>query len=127
MNAGNLDTTNLLLGVMAAVSVLEAILLIGIGVMAYRLYTRTMVTLRDIEARQVAPVVARVSALMTRVDGILVDLKDVSSRVSSRTERVDTAIRNTTSSVSSGVNRVLTLVHTARAAVDGLLHRRADG
>ncbi len=29
---GNLGTTNLLLGIMAAVSVLEALLLIGVGV-----------------------------------------------------------------------------------------------
>ena len=42
MNAGNLDTTNLLLGIMAAVSVLEALVLIGVGVMAYRLYTQAM-------------------------------------------------------------------------------------
>ena len=52
MNAANLDTTNLLLGIMAAVSVLEAILLIGLGVMAYRLYGRTIVRFqRSIKAR----------------------------------------------------------------------------
>src|SRR5216117_3129461 len=139
MNAGNLDTTNLLLGIMAAVSVLEALLLIGVGVMAYRLYGQTMRTVRDIEARQIAPLVARVDALMTRVDAILADVKDVTARVTNRTERVDAAIRHTLgrvdetagrvrSSVSSRVNRVLTLVHTARAAVDGFLHnsRRAE-
>ena len=42
MNAGNLDTTNLLLGIMAAVSVLEALVFIGVGVMAYRLYGQAM-------------------------------------------------------------------------------------
>jgi len=127
MNAGNLDTTNLLLGVMAAVSLLEALVLIGVGVLAYRLYTQTMQTVREIEARQIAPLAARVNTLMTSVDAILGDVKEVTSRVSNRTERVDTAIRNTTTSVSSRVNRVLTLVHTARAAVDGFLHhRRAD-
>jgi hypothetical protein len=124
MNAGNLDTTNLLLGIMAVVSVLEALVLIGVGVMAYRLYAQTMQTVREIEARQIAPLAARVNALMTRVDAILGDVKEVTARVSNRTERVDTAIRNTTSSVSSRVNRVLTLVHTARAAVDGFLHHR---
>jgi len=124
MNAGNLDTTNLLLGVMAAVSVLEALVLIGVGIMAYRLYTETMHTVREIEARQIAPLAARANALMTRADAILGDVKEVTARVSDRTERVDTAIRNTTSSVSSRVNRVLTLVHTARAAVDGFLHHR---
>jgi hypothetical protein len=139
MNAGNLDTTNVLLGIMAAVSVLEALLLIGVGVMAYRLYSQAMRTVRDIEARQIAPLVARVDALMLRVDAILVDVKDVTARVTNRTERVDAAIRSTMdrvdetagrvrSSVSSRVNRVLTLVHTARAAVDGFFHhgRRAE-
>jgi len=128
MNALNLDTTNLLLGIMAAVSILEALVLIGVGVMAYRLYTQAMQTIREVEARQVAPLVTRVNALMERVDGILVDVKDVTTRVSDRTERVDAAIRTTTSSVSSRVNRVLTLVHTARAAVDGFFHngRRAE-
>jgi methyl-accepting chemotaxis protein len=139
MNAGNLDTTNLLLGIMAAVSVLEVLLLIGVGIMAYRLYSQTMQTVREIEARQIAPLVARVNTLMTRVDAILADVKDVTARVSDRTERVDTAIRTTMnrvdetagrvrSTVSSRVNRVLTLVHTARAAVDGFFHhiRRAE-
>jgi uncharacterized protein YoxC len=138
MNAGNLDTTNLLLGIMAAVSVLEALVFIGVGVMAVRAMRPTMRTVRDIEARQITPLVARVDALMTRVDAILVDVKDVTARVSDRTERVDAAIRQTMgrvdetagrvrSSVSSRVNRVLTLVHTARAAVDGFLNhsRRA--
>ncbi|HXD20972.1 MAG TPA: hypothetical protein VN654_28370 [Vicinamibacterales bacterium] len=139
MNAGNLDTTNLLLGIMAAVSVLEALLLVGVGVMAYRLYGQTMRTVQEIEARQIAPLVARVNTLMTRVDTILLDVKEVTARVSNRTERVDAAIRTTMdrvdetagrvrSSVSSRVNRVLTLVHTARAAVDGFFHhsRRAE-
>ena len=122
MNAGNLDTTNLLLGIMAAVSVLEALLLIGAGFMAYRLYTTAMQALRGIEERQVAPVVAKANALMARVDSILIDVKDVTGRVTTGTERVR-------SGVSGGVNRVLRLVHTARAAVDGFLHhnRRAAG
>ena len=126
MNAGNLDTTNLLLGIMAGVSVLEALVLVGVAVMAYRLYSQTMTTVRELEARQIAPLVARVNALMTRLDTILGDVKEVTARVSDRTERVDAAIRNTTSSVSSRVHRVLTLVHSARAAVDGFLHRRAE-
>jgi hypothetical protein len=140
MNAGNLDTTNLLLGIMAAVSVLEGLLLIGAGIMGYRLYTQAMRTVREIEERQVAPVVARLNALMTRVDSILIDVKDVTARVTTRTERVDAAIRHTMdrvdetadrvrNGVSARVNRVLTLVHTARAAVDGFFHhdRRAAG
>ena len=135
MNAGNLDTTNLLLAIMAAVSVLEAILLIGLGVMAYRLYGHAMRTIRELEQRQVAPLVARVNTLMTRVDAILSDLRDVTTRVSTRTERVDSAIQHTIdrvdetawrvrSSVNSRLRRAVALFFAARAAVDGFFHPR---
>src|SRR5262249_42215350 len=140
MNAGNLDTTNLLLGIMAAVSVLEALLLIGTGVVGYRLYAQAMRAIREIEDRQGAPLVGRVNTLKTRGDAILLDVKDVTARVTTRTERVDAAIRHTMgvvdetadrvrSGMSSRVSRVLTLVHTARAAVDGFLNhsRHAAG
>ena len=141
MNAANLDTTNLLLGIMAAVSVLEAILLIAVGVMAYKLYGQSMRAIREVEERQIAPLVARVNALMIRVDAILTDLQDVTSRVSTRTERVDSAIRHTIdrvdetasrvrSSVSSQMHRVFALVNAARAAIDGFFHperREPDG
>ena len=111
MNAGNLDTTNLLLGIMAVVSVFEALVLVAVGVIAYRLYTQTRKTVQEIEARQVAPLVARVNALMIRVDAILVDVKDVTGRMSARSERV-----------SARVNRVVSFVNSARAAVDNLIH-----
>jgi methyl-accepting chemotaxis protein len=138
MNAGNLDTTNLLLGIMAAVSVVEAILLIALGVMGYRLYGQTMRTVREIEQRQIAPLVARANSLMTRVDAILGDLRDVTARVSTRTERVDSAIQQTInrvdetawrvrSSVNSRVHRAVALLYAARAAVDAFFRpgRRA--
>ena len=140
MNAGNLDTTNLLLGIMAAVSVLEAIVLIGLGVMAYRLYGQAMRTVREIEQRQIAPLVMRVNTLMTRVDAILGDLRDVTARVSTRTERVDSAIQHTMnrvdetawrvrSSVNSRVQRAMSLFYAMRAMVDGFFHpgRRPQG
>jgi methyl-accepting chemotaxis protein len=140
MITGNLNTTNLLLGIMAAVSVLEAMLLIAVGVMAYRLYTEAMRTVRDVEARHIAPLVAKVNTLMVRVDAILLDVKDITSVVTNRTELVDAAIRSTMdrvdetawrmrSSVSARVSRIRALVQAARAAVDALFHngRRASG
>jgi methyl-accepting chemotaxis protein len=139
MTAGNLDTTNLLLGIMAAVSVLEALLLIGVGIMAYRLYAQAMQTVRDIEARQVAPLVAKVNALMEKVDGILVDVRDVTARVAAKTEQVDSAIQGTMervdetatrvrASVATQVGRVFAFVHGAKCAVDRIFNgRKAHG
>ena len=106
MIEGNLDTTNLLLGIMAVVSVLEALLLIGVGVMAVKLYRQTMETVKEIEQRQVAPLAAKVHALMGTVDGILVDVKGITSRLNQQSERVNSAISTTIDRVDETADRV---------------------
>jgi len=124
---GNLDTTNVLLGIMAVVSVLEALLLIGVGVGALRAYRRIMTLVNGIEERQIAPAMARVNA-------ILDNLKNVSATVQQETERVDHAIRATIdrvddtadrmrSQVREKASRVVGLVRGARVAIETLLER----
>ena len=95
----NLDTTNVLLGIMAAVSVLEALLLIGFGVGGFILYRRVMQLVNDLETRQIAP-------LRAQVDAILLDVKSVTARVSQQTERVDQAISGTIHRVDETADRV---------------------
>ena len=96
---GNLDTTNMLLGIMAAVSVLEALLLIGLGVGGFMVYRRVMQLVNDLETRQIAP-------LREKVDSILLDVKTVTARVSEQTERVDHAISGTIHRVDETADRV---------------------
>jgi hypothetical protein len=69
-----LSTTNVLLGIMAAVSVLEALAVAGCFFGAFLLYKRFVKGFRGLEERQVAPVAARVNA-------ILDDVKSVTSTV----------------------------------------------
>jgi methyl-accepting chemotaxis protein len=137
MPAGNLDTTNLLLGIMAAVSVLEALLIIAGGVLAYRLYAQAMRTVHELEERQIAPLVARVNGLMARADEILSDVRDVTARVTRRTERVDAAIDDTVGrvdetaqrvreSVVSQVRRMIGLVQAAKFAVREMFNGRRE-
>ena len=95
----NLDTTNMLLGIMAAVSVLEALLLIGLGVGGFMVYRRVMQLVNDLEARQIAP-------LRDKVDSILLDVKTITARVSEQTERVDHAISGTIHRVDETADRV---------------------
>jgi len=74
--APDLTTTNALLGIMAAVSVLEAlalIALIGGGLLLYRQVTRLIA---GIEERQVAPVAARVNAILDDVKGVTTVVKN---------------------------------------------------
>ena len=101
--ASTLETTNTMLGIMAAVSVLEALVLIGVAVGAFLAYRRVMTLLNDLEARQIAP-------LRVKVDGILADVKSVTARVSQQTERVDHAISGTMERVDDTAERVKSTV-----------------
>jgi len=95
----DLSTTNLLLGIMAAVSVLQGLLLIGAGVAGFLVYKRVTQLIADLEARQVAPI-------REKVEAILGDVKTVTARVSEQTERVDHAISGTMDRVDETAERV---------------------
>jgi hypothetical protein len=125
---GNLGTTNLLLGIMALVSVLEALVLIGAGVAGYILYKRVMELVAGLEQRQLAPA-------MTRVNAILDDVREVTAKVKAETERVDTAIHTTMDRLDDTADRVkyrvraktsrlVGFIRGVRVAIEGILHSR---
>ena len=97
--SGEFGTTNLLLGIMAAVSVLELLAIIGMGVAGVRAYRTVMVLVEGIETRHVAPAMARVNA-------ILDDVKVVTTKVKDETERVDHAIHTTIDRVEDAADRI---------------------
>jgi hypothetical protein len=99
MVESSLETTNMFLGIMAVVSVLEALVIIGLGVGGFIAYRRVMTLVNDLEARHVAPLTARANA-------ILDDVKGVTSRVTEQTERVDHAIKSTIDRVDETADRV---------------------
>ena len=101
--ASTLGTTNVMLGIMAAVSVLEALVLIGVAIGAFLAYRKVMMLIRDIEVHQIEP-------LRAKVDGILADVKSVTARVSQQTERVDHAISDTMGRVDDTAEKVKTTV-----------------
>jgi len=111
---GNLGTTNLLLGIMAAVSVIELLAVIGVGVAGFMVYRRVMDLLAHLEQRQVAPAMARVNA-------ILDDVKDVSAKVKAETERVDTAIHSTMDRLDDTADRVKSNVRAKTSHLVGFV------
>jgi hypothetical protein len=125
----NLATTNLLLGIMAAVSVLEGLVIIGLGVAGFIVYRRVSDLLTTVESRHLAPA-------MVRVNAILGDVRDVTSKVREETERVDQAIRSTMervddtadrvrSNVRVKTSRVVGFVRGVRTAIEELLQARS--
>jgi methyl-accepting chemotaxis protein len=110
----NLETTNLLLGIMAAVSVLQALVLIGAAVAGYLAYRKVMRTVDELETRQLAPITAK-------VNDILLDVKSVSARVSQQTERVDQAIAGTMERVDETAERVRSNVRQRAGRAVGIV------
>jgi len=125
MVTGDLGTTNMWLAIMAIVSVLEALLLIGMAIGGFLAYRRVTQLVAEIEARQISPV-------REKVDAILVDVKAVTARVSAQTERVNHAISGTidrvdetadrvTGSVREKVNQAVGMARGIRAVVMSVL------
>jgi hypothetical protein len=126
---GDLSSLSVPLWIMAAVSLLQALLLIGIGVAGYLAYSRVMTLMNELEARQIAPI-------REKLDSILADVKGITARVSQQTERVDQAIAgtiervdDTAARVRAGlydkVNHIAGMVRGVRAVIMSLLHKES--
>jgi hypothetical protein len=110
----DLGTTNLLLGIMAVVSILEALLVIGLGVGGWMMYRRVMELVNGLEQRHIVP-------LRARVDGILDDVKGVTEKVKEETDRVDHAIRVTMDRVDDTADRVRARVRAKTSRIVGFI------
>lgn len=110
----DLSTTNTALVIMAVVSVLEALVLLAIGIGGFLVYRRVMTLVSDLEARQIAP-------LRAKVDDILADVKSVTARVSQETERVDQAIHGTLERVDETAERVRSTVREKVSYATGIV------
>ena len=124
----DLGTTNLLLGIMAVVSVVEALVVVGMGVAGWIMYRRVTELVNGLEERHIVP-------LRARVDAILDDVKGVTERVKDETDRVDHAIRATMdrvddtadrvrATVRAKTSRIVGFVRGLRVAIEGILHSR---
>jgi hypothetical protein len=108
---GDLHSISVPLWIMAVLSLLQALLLIGVAIGGYRVYSHVMTLVKDLEKRQIAPI-------REKVDAILADVQSVTARASHQAERVDHAITGTIERVDETAARVRAGVHekVSRAA-----------
>jgi hypothetical protein len=124
--SGELETTNLLLGIMAAVSVLEALVLIGIAIAGYIAFGRIKALVDGLETRQVAPAVARVNAILDDVKGVTAKVKEETDRFDSAIhqtiDRIDTTADRVRSNVRAKTSVLVGFIRGLRVALEDLLH-----
>jgi uncharacterized protein YoxC len=99
------------LGIMAVVSLVEFLALMAAGVMAWRLYNKTLSTIDQIEQRQIAPLTEQVHLLITEV-------RDVTSKVrqaEASVRAVVTAVEDKARAVAAIAERGWPVLGAARA------------
>ena len=111
MDVSSLSTP---LWIMAVISVVEALTLIGIAVGGYLVYSQVRTFVTEIEARQITPI-------REKVDAILADVEDITARVSTQAERVDHAITGTMERVDETAVRVRAGVHEKVSQAAGVV------
>jgi uncharacterized protein YoxC len=145
----DLTTTNVLLGIMAAVSVLEGIALIAGGFMGMRMYREMREQIQAIEQRHLVPLTAKVLPLVDRASPIMDEAKALTAearavtaqaspliddaralmksvqRMSERVEhslsRVDEAVQGTVDTAEQAVDKVQTGVRRTAGTVVGVV------
>lgn len=122
-----LHTTNLLLGIMAGVSVFEALVIIGIGIAGYTAYVRAMarvdraMSVVDQGLVMAQGFEARHAVTLQRINAILDDVKGVTATVKEETERVDQAIHSTLHRIDDTADRMRTTVRVITSTVVGFI------
>jgi hypothetical protein len=99
---GDLATTNLLLGIMAAVSVLESLLVIALIVACWRMYQSTTRAVQAAEVRHVAPLLSHVHIVLDDVKDVTTTLKGVTATLKEETDRLHRLI-----GIARGLHRVV--------------------
>ncbi len=99
----DLTTTNVWLGILAVVSLLEFLMIVAAGVFAFKMYKQVMTTIETVERVHIAP-------LRARVDGILDEVQAVTHKVKHAQESVSDALRQVagTGSMVAGAVRAKT-------------------
>ena len=124
-----LGTTNLLLGIMAAVSLLQAIALIGAGIAGWSMYQRMTSLLEELESKHVQPLMSRVNVILDDVRGVTSTVKEETNRMNhaihSTIDRVDDTADRMRSNVRAKTSRVVGFVRGVRVAIETMLRPAA--
>ncbi len=113
----SLDTTNTWLAIIAVVSVIQGLVLLGLGFAGWKIYRIATETMRELDEKRVKPLAAK-------VDSILDQVHRLTNRVHQRADKLEAVIDDTVTRVShttTGVKSTVSdSVHRVSDAVTGI-------
>jgi hypothetical protein len=77
----SLETTNVWLAILAIVSLIEFLMIVAAGVVGYKMYRRVTAIIENIERAHIAPVRARVDAILDEVQMMTAKFKHAQESV----------------------------------------------
>jgi len=119
----DLTMTNVWLGILAVISLLEFLMIAAAGLMAFKAYKQVMNTIETVERVHIAPLRARVDALLDEVEVITGKVRHAQDSV---TAALHTASR--TGSVLAGTVKsrtwpIIGMIRGVRTVADALLQK----
>jgi len=125
----DLSSVSVPLWIMAIISILEVLIVIGLGIGGYLVYSRVMTLIKDLEVRQIAPIREQVDAILTDVKGITARASHQAARVdhaiTGTIERVDETATRVRAGVNDKVSQAAGVVAGVRAAIASLFHKES--
>jgi hypothetical protein len=124
----DLTMTNVWLGILAVVSLIEFLMIAAIGFLAFKAYKQVMGVVENVERVHIAPLRARVDAILDEVEVITGKVKHAQNSVSAAFQTATSAGSILAGTVKSRTWPILGMIRGVRTVANALLQKNGkDG
>ena len=119
----DLTMTNVWLGILAVISLIEFLMIAAVGLLAYKAYKQMITVVENVERMHIAPVRARVDAILDEVEVITGRVKHAQDSVTAALHTAASAGSIFATSVKSKTWPILSVIKGVRMAAAAILDR----
>jgi len=123
----DLTMTNVWLGVLAVISLIEFLMIAAAGLLAYKAYRQVMTVVDNVERVHIAPLRARVDAILDEVETITGKVKQAQNSVTAVLHGAAHAGTAVAGTVKSKTWPIIGLIRGVRVAANAILDKDGKG
>jgi len=123
----DLTMTNVWLGVLAVISLIEFLMIAAAGLLAYKAYRQVMSVVDNVERVHIAPLRARVDAILDEVEAITGKVKQAQNSVTAVLHGAAHAGNAVAGTVKSKTWPIIGLIRGVRVAANAILDKNGKG
>lgn len=122
----SLETTNIWLGILAIVSLLEFLMIVAVGILGFKLYREAVSTIQAIERVHIAPLRTRVDLLLDQVEIMTDTVKHAQESVSDTLRHVTGAGTLVAGAVKAKAWPILGIIQGLKSAANAIRKNGSD-